>query len=81
MGALIMALCSRHKEVFWWSEDDDEFNLYNRMQDWVTKGETFTILEYIPDDDNYHWDGDVSKRAMWWDKQLAEQGYDIDVER
>lgn len=84
--AVIIAYYSPDKEVLWWDEDEEstehgKFNLHDRMRDWITNGNTFEILEYIPGgwDNTTH--GYIGERAAWWDEQLRNLGYDTPMNR
>jgi hypothetical protein len=83
--AVIIAYYAPDKEVMWWGEEEEpphgKFNLHDRMRDWVVNGNTFEILEYIPGG----WDegvrGYLRDRAIWWDEQLRNLGYDVPMNR
>ena len=82
-NAVVFAYCSESREVLWFFEDDDDdwegkprHNLFTNMSNWLARGETFTILEYHPNGFDPA-TGTVGDRAVWWDNQLHNLGYDI----
>lgn len=82
-NAIIIGYYKPDREVYWWVDgyehDEKYVRLYSRMEDYLINGNTFTILEYLPNGWNLNY-GDIGERASWWDEQLAEQGYDIWIE-
>lgn len=81
-SAIVIGLHKPDLEVLWWVDgyerDEKYTTLYGRMEDYLANGNTFTILEYLPNGWHGKTDEDtLGKRAVWWDKQLREQGYDI----
>ncbi len=81
-NAVVFAYCGEDKEVLWFFEDDDpegapKHRLFTNMSSWLANGDVFTILEYYPNGEAD--EIDKSARAIWWDDQLRNLGYDIDT--
>lgn len=75
---VVIAYRKSDREVYWWYTDEADSphtNLHTRMAEWLVKGETFEILEYHPR--GLDRISRVNERAVWWDEQLRELGYDI----